>query len=126
MTYTSGKLAFEVEVSHGKMAFEVVAAIAELFEEPCCGCCQSVNIRPQVRDIEAGKYFEWICLDCRAQLSIGQKKDNKTLFVKRWDKDRKQPMPNRGWYHYGRNEAAQDTPQEAPRGGDPDPNDCPF
>lgn len=99
LTYTTpnGRLAFEVDVTTGKQAFEVVAGVQELFEEPACGCCKSANIRCSVRDHDNNKYFSLVCADCGAQLDFGQKKDGKTLFCKRRDEN-KQAMPNRGWY----------------------------
>ena len=99
ITYTTpnGRLVFETEVVSGKQAFELVAAIQELFEEPECGCCKSVRIRCEVRHVDANAYFKLLCLDCGATLDFGQKKDGKGLFVKRKNED-KQELPNRGWY----------------------------
>ena len=101
VTYTTptGRLTFEMELASGKQAFEVVAAIQELFEEADCGCCQSKNIRCDVREYDQNKYYKLCCNDCAAQLDFGQKKDGKTLFVKRRDKEG-QDLPNRGWYIY--------------------------
>lgn len=101
MIYTTpnGRLAFEIEVATGKVAFEVAAAIQELFEEECCGSCKSKNIRFDVRTINENKYFKMRCSDCNATLDFGQKKDQKSLFAKRQDKDRNK-IPNNGWYHY--------------------------
>jgi hypothetical protein len=95
----NNRLEFEIEVPNGKAAFQCVAGIQELFEEEKCGCCQSVNIRCNVREIDNYKYFSLVCSDCEAQLDIGQKKDMKSLFVKRKDKDRN-PLANHGWYHW--------------------------
>ncbi len=99
ITYTTanGRLTFEMDVTTGKQAFEVVAAVQELFEEPDCGACKSANIRCDVREFDANKYFKLVCNDCGAQLDFGQHKDGKGLFVKRRGED-KQPLPDRGWY----------------------------
>jgi hypothetical protein len=106
LTYTSanGRIVFEVDVSTGKQAFEVVAAVQELFEEECCGCCKSTKVRCQVRHSGDGKYvyYSLVCGDCAATLDFGQKQDGKSLFVKRQDKDTKAKLPNNGWYHYQR------------------------
>ncbi len=99
VTYTtgSGRLTFEVECPSGKVAFEVVAAIQELFEEPCCGACKSKNIRCDVRVFDGNKYYKLVCNDCAAQLDFGQHKEGGGLFVKRRDKDGRD-MPDGGWY----------------------------
>lgn len=104
VTYTTpnGRLSFEVECATGKAAFEVVAAIQELFEEEACGCCKSAHIRCDVREISNNKYFKLLCNSCGATLDFGQNKDGKGLFVKRYDKDTKDRLPNNGWYIYQR------------------------
>src|SRR5947208_3071208 len=51
------------------------------------------------------------CTKCNAQLSYGQNKEGGGLFVKNWDKENRRPMPNRGWYVYGKdNHHNQDAP----------------
>ncbi len=97
-TTVNGRLTFEVEVTTGKQAFEVVAAVQELFEEAACGCCKSAHIRCDVREYDSNKYFKLVCNDCNAQIDFGQHKDGKGLFIKRFDKDTKAALPNRGWY----------------------------
>ncbi len=99
MTYKTpnGRLAFEMEVGSGKQAFEIVAAVQELFEEPNCGACESPLIRCDVREFDGNKYFKLVCCDCGAQLDFGQHKDGKGLFVKRRDAN-KNLLPARGWY----------------------------
>lgn len=96
-TTPNGRLTFEIEVTNAKVAFECVAAIQELFEEPNCGACKSEAIRCDVRTIDNNQYFKLLCLGCGATLDFGQKKDGKGLFAKRLDED-KHPLPNRGWY----------------------------
>jgi hypothetical protein len=106
VTYTTpdGRISFEVEVASGKMAFEVIAAIQELFEESACGCCKSGAIQRQVREFDGNKYFKLVCTACGAQLDFGQHKDGKGLFIKRRDENKRE-LPNRGWYIYqGRND----------------------
>ena len=87
---------FAVVQLQGKQ-YRVEPSIQELFEEPDCGCCQSRNIRCEVRHIDNNSYFKLVCADCTAQLDFGQKKDGKSLFIKRRDEN-KQPLPDRGWY----------------------------
>lgn len=102
VTYTTpnGRLTFEVEVTTGKQAFEVVAAVQELFEEPNCGACGSEHIRCDTRDFDGNRYYKMVCTDCGAQLDFGQHKDGKGLFVKRSDRETREQLPNRGWYVY--------------------------
>lgn len=102
ITYTTpnGRLTSEVEVATGKSAFEIVAAIQELFEVDACGCCQSKNIRHEVREIKNNKYYKMLCKDCGATLDFGQHRDNKGLFIKWRDKDSHEPLPDGGWYIY--------------------------
>lgn len=128
LSYTSpnGRLAFEVEVASGKMAFEVVAAIQELFEEPCCGLCKSENIRCEVRTHDENKYYSLVCIDCRGQLSFGQRKDGKSIFTKRMDKDTKKPMPSNGWYHWSGQNAPAHEQSGRPRQPDGQEADVPF
>jgi hypothetical protein len=98
-TTPSKRVEIELEVTTGKQAFEFVAAVQELFEEPACGKCKSEILHCVVREIQGNKYFSLSCAQCGAQLDFGQNKDGKGIFVKRYDKD-KQPLPNNGWYHW--------------------------
>lgn len=98
-TSASGRLSFEFEVQTGKAAFEAVAAIQELFEEPDCGMCKGKRIKCDCREFDGNKYFKLACDDCGAQLDFGQHKDGKGLFIKRKDKDNR-AIPNRGWYKW--------------------------
>lgn len=97
----NGRVKFECDVQTGKTAFEVIAAIQELFEEACCGACKSKEIRCDVREFKGNKYYKMVCLACEAQLDFGQNKDGKGMFPKRYDKENRL-MPNRGWYIYQR------------------------
>ncbi len=99
-TTANPRIKFELEVPTGKEAFRMIAVLQSLFEEKECGCCKSKNIVCGYRKVEENDYFNWACADCGAQLDIGQNKDGKGLFVKRWDKDTKQNKPNNGWYIY--------------------------
>ena len=99
-TTANGRLTFEAEVTGAKVAFELVASIQELFEEAECGMCKSPCIRCEMREYDGNSYYKMVCSSCGAQMDFGQKKDGKTLFAKRFDKDTKQPMPHRGWYKW--------------------------
>lgn len=108
MTYrtANGRLTFELETSGGKQAFEIVAAMQELFEEPCCGKCQNKDIRFDVREYGGNKYYKMCCMACGAQMDFGQNKDGKGLFAKKWDKEQNKPSDNGGWYIYQRDESS--------------------
>lgn len=118
VTYTSGngRLAIEFDCETGKAAFACIAAVQELFEEPDCGCCGSANIRCDVREFDGNQYYKLACNACGAQLDFGQHKNGKSLFVKRWDKEKNRPLPNRGWYVWqgSRQSSESNTSHESP------------
>jgi hypothetical protein len=95
-TTPNHRLTIELDVTTGKQAFELVAAIQELFEEGYCGCCKSDRIRCDVREFDGNSYYKIVCMDCNAQIDLGQHKNGKGLFIKR-TKDGK-VLPNSGWY----------------------------
>lgn len=99
VTYTTEneRIKFEIEVQTGKAAFECVASIQELFEEPDCGCCKGKNIYLSARGNDK-KFYAVRCRDCGAQLDISQTKEGGKLFAKRIDQNSNQAMPNCGWY----------------------------
>lgn len=99
-TTTNGQITFEADLEKVKTAFEFVAHLVELFEEKCCGCCQSEHIQPRVRHHDSYVFYELRCLDCNAQLAFGQKKEGGHLFPKRYDSELRQPLPDRGWHIY--------------------------
>lgn len=101
-TSANGRMQFEFDGSTHKEVIQRLAAIQELFEEPACGCCNSKDIRFDVREFDGNSYYKLVCPACSAQLDFGQHKTGGSLFVKRTDKD-KRPMPNRGWYIWNRN-----------------------
>lgn len=123
--YRFGNVEFEQDVQDRKSAFQFISDISDLFPDEPCGCCKSKNTRPRVRKHDSYTFFEIVCGDCTAQLSFGQNKEGGGLFLKRWDKDTKQPLPNRGWSVYkkegggakGYTSQAQDT-HPADRPGD--------
>jgi hypothetical protein len=50
-----------------------------------------------------------LCVACGATLDFGQHKQGDTLFPKRFDRDERSPLPNRGWYRY-QGKPAESTP----------------
>ena len=99
MIYRSpnGRITFQTQVESARQAFEALARIQGVFEEECCGLCGSKGIHCQVRTTSGGDYYEWVCADCGATLTVGQNKDGKRLFIRRTDEDRN-PLPNGGWF----------------------------
>jgi hypothetical protein len=91
---------FEHEVTSRKEAFQFISDISEMFPSEPCGCCGKENTRPMVRKHDSYVFYEIACGDCGAKLSFGQHKEGGGLFLKRWDKEKNQPLPSRGWAVY--------------------------
>lgn len=56
--------------------------------EPC-GMCSSTNVKPdfyKTKD-QGFEYYKHVCIDCEAELLVGQKKDERNLFINRTPKD---------------------------------------
>jgi hypothetical protein len=89
LTYTTpnGRMCFDFEAQTAKEAFELLARIQEVFEEPDCGLCESKNIRCDVRQFDSVSYYKLLCLDCGGQIDFGQNKDGTSLFLKRKGRD---------------------------------------
>lgn len=116
VTYASasGRLKFEFESENDKKLFSTLAHIQEVFEETSCGCCKSERIRNDVREFDGNFYYKLLCDDCGATMDFGQHKTGDSLFPKRHDKETKELLPNRGWYHY-KAPAAAPASQPAPK-----------
>src|ERR1022692_1171417 len=98
----NARLTFEFESENDKTLVTQLAHIQEVFEEETCGCCKSERIRFDVREFDGNFYYKLLCDDCGATLDFGQHKTGDTLFVKRFEKDTREALPNRGWYQYGK------------------------
>ena len=98
----NARLTFEFESENDKTLVTNLAHIQELFEETCCGCCKSDRIRFDVREFDDFVYYKLLCDACGATLDFGQNKTGNTLFVKRFEKDSREPLPHRGWYQYSK------------------------
>jgi len=111
LTYTAAndRIVFECELATEKGAFEQLAYLEELFEETVCGCCQSPDIGPDVREVDRNKFYNLKCRACCARLDFGQTKKGEHLFAKRRGDDKKL-LPHNGWYRY------QPTVTEQPKG----------
>lgn len=101
----NGRLDFEIEGATVKDLFREVSQIAEVFDtETNCGACGSNFIRYLARKVEDFDFYELHCNKCHARLSFGQAKKGGGLFPKRRDDDGN-PLPNRGWAKYEKQEA---------------------
>jgi hypothetical protein len=93
----SGRLMFRVDAESPKQLFRSIAELQSVFEaDTKCGCCEGVNLRPSVRNVQDNDYYELLCEDCNASLSFVQTRNGHTLFPKRKDSDGTL-LPNRGW-----------------------------
>jgi hypothetical protein len=117
VAYVTGnaRLTFEFESDNDKTLVTQLAHIQEVFEEETCGCCKSDKFRFDVREFDGNHYYKLLCDACGATLEFGQHKTGNTLFVKRFVKDTREPLPNRGWYRYqaGQSEPAAKTPEKS-------------
>lgn len=113
-TTANGRLRFEDDVSTTKEAFELVAAVQEIFEEAACGLCGGPSLRFDVREFDGNSYYKLACNGCGATLDFGQKRDGQNLFIKRRDADGR-PLPHGGWYWYRGNNTGGNSNAPAPR-----------
>lgn len=100
LTYSTdgGRVQIKQELSKAKDAFQFLSIMQEMFDEEACGCCHSTRTRCEVREVDDFKYYQRTCQECHARLEFGQHKNEKTLFAKRWDTERKAPLPDNGWF----------------------------
>jgi len=96
----NGRLLFEVEGDTQKALIRAIAELQEIFEaEACCGCCSSQSIHLNVRTVEGNDYYGLVCVDCGAELSLGQHKNGRTLFPKRTSPNG-DLLADRGWKRF--------------------------
>jgi hypothetical protein len=104
-------LTIRVEAENQDALWDEIASAVEVFGEPCCGLCQSAEIRPVTRHVEQQKkqytYREWTCLKCGAVLGEGSKQTGHRLFPHRKldakgksDRQHGSAGEHRGWTHY--------------------------
>lgn len=113
-------LVIEFDGDDPKDLIREMSSAMEVFGEPCCGMCKSVNIRPSFRKVKGYEYYELQCNDCGARLGFGQTKEEQKLFPKRKLQDGSFDRQHKGWSKY--------TPQESsPRQQSlPNEEDVPF
>lgn len=114
----------EIEAETPKDAFKQASAYAEVFGEKHCAVCGCKDLRYQVRTHDDNDYYELVCTnqECRCTLGFGQHKTGGTLFAKRWDKEKRQPIGTNGWKKWERQpqQSAPSQPQE------PSDSEAPF
>lgn len=94
-----GRLFIKIDAETPKELFKRIASVQEVFEaEAACGCCQSKEIRFQVRTVDKNDYYELKC-SCGARFQFGQNKEGGSLFPKRRD-EAVAALPNNGWAKY--------------------------
>ena len=109
-----GRMQFEVEGQTVADIFRLVGGIQDAFESDSqCGHCGCTALRYQVRTVDSYQFYELVCTDCAARLSLGQHKKGGTLFPKRRD-EHGNLMGNRGWEKY-EPEPARTVVSEPPR-----------
>lgn len=118
VTYKSknGRFLIEATGDTVKDCFAQVGGAAAVFEaESTCGKCNSSDIRPNFKIVKDGKfkYYELVCMSCRAQFSFGQATSGDILFPKR--KDDNGPLPFRGWRIFGEHDSEGESPEDYER-----------
>lgn len=118
-----GKLEVEVEGEDIKDVFDQLSQVFEVLSEDKCGACGSENIAPRVRRVSKDRkeytYREWVCRNCRATLSFGQKEDGSIFPKRRIGEDgrpcktgEKGKYVNNGWVKF--NGSGRDDEEESP------------
>lgn len=81
---------------------EDLSQMQELFHAASeeCGICGSHRTIFRVRHPKTFTYYELYCLECRADLRLGERQKTHVLYPKRIDKDSKKPYPNQGWRQF--------------------------
>ena len=99
------RMEIEVECSGLKEMFVKLGPIQELLlEHFTCGKCQSTNIRFNHRVWDDNDYFTLRCMDCTAELKMGQRKDGSGMWPKA-------DGPDSGWSIYERTTQSSTQPQ---------------
>lgn len=114
VTYRSGPVEFRFQADTVKQIFAGLAALRQVFEVDACGECDSKKVAPNHREYEGNSFYSYVCGECGAQLDVGQKRDDRNLFLKRKDKDG-EPIGKDGWYYWKRQERRSDAYSEPAR-----------
>tara|TARA_R110002020_G_scaffold176557_1_gene368863 strand:+ start:43 stop:378 length:336 start_codon:yes stop_codon:yes gene_type:complete len=95
-TNSNSRIVAEMEGETQIDLFEQISSFQEIFDETCCGKCESERLRFVSRNVADNLYYEVRCLDCGSRLSFGKTKTGGRLFPKRKDKEGNW-LQNRGW-----------------------------
>ena len=93
----NGHLEFQFDAPTQKDVWAKLAAIQQCFEIKCCGRCQSQKL--EFKHITTGEGYEYLkmhCVECTAQLNMGQHKEGGGLWPKTRDTDGNE-MECGGW-----------------------------
>lgn len=101
VVYTSAnnRVRVEFDADGTKALFGHLSQLADVLEVEPCGQCKSTAVVHEHRVRQTFDYYSFRCRSCGAELSLGQYKDGRGLFVKRQDEDGK-PVGKNGWHHY--------------------------
>jgi len=101
--YTNGnaRIVAEMEGETQIDLFEQISSFQEIFDETCCGKCESERLRFVSRNVDDNLYYELRCLDCGAKLAFGTMKSGGKLFPRRKDKEGNW-LPDRGWVKWNK------------------------
>jgi hypothetical protein len=92
-----------------KDVFKALGPVQEVLGHNKCGKCGGTKIRMVHRNADGHDFYELMCENCSAKLSLGQSTDGK-LFPRRYEQDEKDPkkpktdnegkvvyLPDGGW-----------------------------
>lgn len=92
----SGRLVVKVEGQLFSAIIRGISEVEEVLRNDKCGCCESVNVRPNYRRSGNYDFYEMLCQDCGAALGLGVRQSDQRLFPRRKDEDGNL-LPNGGW-----------------------------
>lgn len=97
MTVKFETVEFQHEVQGANDAFDLAAAIHEVFGEPC-GVCGSTEVKPVSWQKDGKRNRKLVC-KCGAEVFVNAPRDGGRIFIGRKDRDGNK-MPNNGWAKY--------------------------
>lgn len=110
----SGRLIVKIEAQLFMNIIRGISEVEEIMRNDQCGCCSSVNVRPNYRKSGTYDFYELLCEDCGAALGLGVRREDQKLFPRRKDDDGKL-LPNGGWKKWqGRQEEFDSEFPQAP------------
>jgi hypothetical protein len=101
VSYNLRNCTLEVDGKDVKEAFVQLSSAVEVFSHNQCGACGSPDVAPCVRENAGNTYYEMRCMNCRATLGFGQRRQDGALYPRRKDKNG-QWLDNSGWTKFER------------------------